>query len=172
VVLLTGCPRLGRLLLLGLALALLASGPAGAQAGGPAPRGEVVTVTGERIPLDRGQVQELTFVARWCPPCERELAAARRRAGQFRRQGYQVIIVGVAARQTEAEFVRWARDAGFDGALVYDADGSLERAFRAASLPWHVVVDAQGRVAHAGDAAPAAERIGGWVGGRRPAGAR
>ncbi len=144
------------------ALALLAGTPAAAQ-----PPPSLKTVDGKEVALSgRPGITYVVFVARWCgSPCEEDLIAVRELAGRFARQGMRVVVVGTGKRQTQEEFVRWARGAGMGGALVFDADGKLEKAFEVAVLPWHVVVDSKGAVLHASDGVPDATAVAGWLGG-------
>ena len=114
------------------------------------------TVDGETVRLGEGDgVTYMLFVARWCGSCETEVHALRRAAAQIRRQGGQVLLVGVARRQTAPEFTEWARGLGFDGPLVFDEGGRVESAFGAELIPWHVVVGAGGKILHSGERRPA-----------------
>jgi peroxiredoxin len=107
---------------------------------------------------------ELLFVARWCSPCEREIAAARRRQAELQRIGYRVVLVGVSQRQSAEQFATWARGVGWEGALVHDQDGSLERACGAKLLPWHSVIGKGGKLLHSGDVAPEGRAVREWLG--------
>jgi peroxiredoxin len=144
------------------ALAMLVAAPAVAQ-----PPKSLNTVDGKEIVLaGRPGITHIVFVARWCgAPCEEDLVAVRELAGGFARQGMRVVVVGAGKRQTQEEFVRWARGAGMGGALVFDADGKLEKAFEVAVLPWHVVVDGKGKVLHSADSVPDAAAVSGWLEG-------
>lgn len=130
----------------------------------PAAPARIVSVTGEDLRADgfRG-VTEFFFGARWCPPCVRELSDLRRRAGRMPRSGYRVVLVGAAERETEAELIEWARESGFRGAVVHDADGSVAAALGARALPWYAVIDGEGRVLHSSDSAPEAEQMRRWT---------
>jgi len=133
------------------------------------PPASLTTVDGKTVPLAgrSGGITHLVFVARWCgAPCEQDLVAVRELAGSFVRQGMRVVLVGVGKRQTQEEFVRWARSAGMGGALVFDADGRLEKSFGVSVLPWHVVVGADGAVLYSADSVPGAPAVSGWLGGR------
>ena len=148
------------LVTLGLAAAL----PVAAQ-----PPRSLTTVDGKTIQLAgrAGGITHVVFVARWCgAPCDQDLVAVRELAGHFARQGMRVVLVGTGKRQTQDEFVRWARGAGMGGALVFDADGRLEKAFGVSVLPWHVVVGSDGAVLYSADTVPGESAVSGWIGGR------
>ncbi|GAB4372855.1 MAG: hypothetical protein Kow0062_09500 [Acidobacteriota bacterium] len=128
--------------------------------------GEVASIDGRPVlPAPQGTVTELLFVARWCGPCAEELERSRHRAATLRRRGFRLVPVGVAARQDAAEFAAWAREHGAGGPLVYDGQGRLERELGVDQLPYHVVVDATGRVLYRGPSAPAPERLARWLAG-------
>ncbi|MDQ7006549.1 MAG: redoxin family protein [Acidobacteriota bacterium] len=135
-----------------LAAFVAAAGAAAVAAQGPrVPSLEVVALSGERLSLhEPGKVTEILFVARWCPPCAKAVAAARRRTGTLGRRGYRLIVVGVSRRQNEGDFREWSEELGLRGALVYDVEGRVERALGARLLPWSVVVDAAGKIVHSG----------------------
>ncbi|UCF68086.1 MAG: TlpA family protein disulfide reductase [Acidobacteriota bacterium] len=145
------------------ALAWLSVGaiPAAPQA---APVVPLVTTEGKKISLaDGAKLTELVFVAHWCRPCETELTAARRRLGALRREGYRLVLIGVSQRQTLEQFREWVAEYRFDHDLVYDAQGNLKRAFGAALLPWHVVIDAKGQILVQGDTPPADDKLRTWL---------
>ena len=111
-----------------------------------------------------GVTTELLFVARWCGPCEREIALARRRQAEFQRQNYRVVIVGVSQRQTAAQLGEWAQGIGWQGVVVFDEGSALEKALGAKLLPWHTVVAPGGAILYNGDASPDSAAIRGWLG--------
>ncbi len=145
------------------ALAALAS-PARGQDTAALPDAPLTTLDGEKISLRGGpRATELVFVASWCLPCEREMTGVRRRLGALRRDGYRVVLVGVAGRQTQEQFASWAENFGFNGPLVYDRDGALQRGFKAKLLPWHVVVGRNGEILHQKDEPPSLESLRTWA---------
>jgi peroxiredoxin len=156
-------PRHAGIAAAALAVLLLCAWPAAAQ-----PPSSLTTVDGRTIALAgrAGGVTYLVFVARWCgAPCEQDLVAVRELAGRFVRQGLRVVVVGTGKRQTREELVAWARSAGMGGALVFDADGKLEKAFGVSVLPWHVVVGGDGKVLYSADGVPGEAAVSGWLGG-------
>lgn len=159
-------------LLAGLvAAALLTTGPAAARR--PAPDAAGGTAPDLSYSWPQGGVQRLSeapglvhfvFVARWAPPSEEEVNALRRLAAQVQRRGsYQVVLIGVAQRQTGDDFAEWTRGVGFDGPRIYDADGRLERAFGVETLPWHVVVGRGRAILASGERAPDRATIERWL---------
>ena len=116
-----------------------------------APELSLKTLGGQALRLARsGTVTELLFVARWCPPCEKAVAGARRRLGAFQRKGYRLIVVGTSRRESLEQFHRWTSRMSLRGPVVFDEGGRAEGAFGAELLPWYVVIDAQGRIIHSG----------------------
>ena len=153
--------RLARPAALAVAVAALACAAAAAPPPPPAPTpllGGGVVRPGE----GRGIVH-FVFVARWCGPCESEMQALRRLAARMRRADYQLVVVGVARRESPAEFAAWLRALGYDGAAAFDEGGRLERMYGAEALPWHVVVGPGGKVLSAGERTPDAARLHRWL---------
>jgi peroxiredoxin len=130
------------------------------------PKLELKALDGTALDLQAstGVTTELLFVARWCGPCERETALARRRQAEFQRQNYRVVIVGVAQRQTAAQLGEWAQATGWQGLVVFDEGSALEKALGAKLLPWHTVVAPGGAILYNGDASPDSAAVRGWLG--------
>ena len=123
----------------------------------------LIGVDGTPIATPAGGVTELIFTARWCRPCEDELADARRRLGQLRRSGYRVVVVGIPLRQDQAGFVKWAAANGVRRGLVFDAEGRLSRRFGAERIPFHVVIGPSRRVLYSGFEAPDMVQLRQWL---------
>ncbi len=146
-------------------LAASAQTPASAPGSATAPKIVVKTLDDTSLDLQATSgFIELLFVARWCGPCEREAALARRRQAEFQRQSYRVVIVGVAQRQTAAQLGEWAQAIGWQGLVVFDEGSALEKAFGAKLLPWHTVVGPGGAVLYNGDASLESATVRGWLG--------
>ena len=66
----------------------------------------------------------------------------------------------------EDRLIREKKDRlGFlDDAVVFDAGGTLEKAYGAELLPWFVVHAAEKGVVHEGSRAPTVERLRSWIG--------
>jgi peroxiredoxin len=110
-------------------------------------------------------VTHLVFVARWCGPCEAEVHALRREMSQLRRGDYRVVLVGAPQRQTASEFRDWARAIGFEGQLVFDEGGRLERDLGVGLIPWHVVIGSGGQILRSSDKRPDVDALRAWVAG-------
>lgn len=147
-------------------LVLLLAAPLAAGAG-PPPK-SLTTVTGQTVTLVGGRpgVTLLIFAARWCGPCERAIADVRESLTAHGRDGLRAVLVGVKARQSQAEFEAWARSAGFNGPVVFDAKGELEKGLDASLLPWFVFVGSDGKVLYAGDTPPPGAEIESWLASR------
>jgi hypothetical protein len=150
-----------------LALALAAVAVARAQGAARAVPADlsVVAMDGRAVTFGAG-VTHLVFAARWCGPCEPDVRALRRSVTSGRREGYESLVVGVSRRQSREEFSDWARALGFDGGLVFDDGGRLEKALGAAVLPWHVVIGADRRILWSSDRAPDPAAVRSWVAGK------
>lgn len=117
---------------------------------------------------EKPRVALLVFGARWCRPCEELVPALRRLAAAHGRRGLEVVMVGLAAREDETTFSRWARETGFEGPLVFDGGRQLERRFEVREVPTLVAVGDGGRVLWRGEDPPAPETVAGWLAAARP----
>ena len=94
--------RLARPAALAVAFAALACAAAAAP---PAPTAPTPLLGGGVVRPGEGRgIVHFVFVARWCGPCEAEMQALRRLAARMRRADYQLVVVGVARRESPAEF--------------------------------------------------------------------
>jgi thiol-disulfide isomerase/thioredoxin len=89
------------------------------------------------------------FWATWCPQCDELHPAVER---EYERFGDRVafITIAVAVNQTPRAVRRHMERHPIPGHVVWDANGSAVRAFRAPSTSYVVVLDADGRVAYTG----------------------
>jgi thiol-disulfide isomerase/thioredoxin len=91
----------------------------------------------------------INFWATWCPPCLREMPALGRFQREFANQSWQV--VGLAVDQEQPVLAYLAKNpAGYPIALAGLEGVNLSRAWGNSSggLPFTVVLDKIGRVAH------------------------
>lgn len=102
-------------------------------------RGTTVSVPGAR-PL------HVVFFASWCPPCVAELGPLAELEARWSDRGYRLVIVGVNTRQTAERLGRMASERQPPGTLLFDADGTLQKAFGVTDLPLHVLVGRDGTV--------------------------
>jgi len=146
-----------------LCLLVLAAGPPVPGQGRRGPF-SLTTLAGRTLEIGREpRVALLVFGARWCHPCEKLVPGLRRLAASQGRRGLEVVLVGLAAREDEQAFSRWARETGFEGALVFDGGHRLERRFRVREVPCLVAVGPGGRVLWRGEELPGPETAAGWL---------
>jgi thiol-disulfide isomerase/thioredoxin len=97
----------------------------------------------------RGKVLVVNFWATWCGPCREEMPEFVRAQRDFGPKGLQ--FVGIAVDQRD-KVVQFAKELGLNyPALIggYDAmDLSKPLGNRLAALPFTVILDREGRVAH------------------------
>ncbi len=103
---------------------------------------DLATIIGKRAVL-------IEFWATWCPRCAAlmpKVEAARRRFGAQ----VDFVAIAVAVGQTPAAIKRHLARHPIPLRMLWDADGSAVRAFRAPATSFVVVLDATGRVAYTG----------------------
>jgi peroxiredoxin len=97
----------------------------------------------------RGKVVVVNFWATWCEPCREEMPEFMRAQTEFGSKGVQ--FVGIAVDQAE-KVDRFAKDLGLNYPTLIGGYGAVELSKtlgnRLAALPFTIVVDRQGRVAH------------------------
>jgi thiol-disulfide isomerase/thioredoxin len=103
--------------------------------------------TGAAVAIDPslGPMQ-VTFLATWCQPCMSELPRLADLEDRWKPDGLRLILVAVATRQTPERLREFLGQGPLPGRLLFDADGSVARAFGATTIPLHVLVDRRGRI--------------------------
>jgi peroxiredoxin len=96
-----------------------------------------------------GRVLLINFWATWCAPCREEIPAFMAVRRQFQGKGFE--IVGIAIDQPE--FVtEYARDFAIPYPLLYGGEDAIAVGSlygnRHGTLPYSVLIDAKGRIAH------------------------
>lgn len=97
----------------------------------------------------RGQALVVNFWAPWCAPCVRELPQFDRFQREFAARGWQVLGVAIDSEPAVVQFLQHTPVsypvglAGLEGSDLMTALGNT-----AGALPFTVVVDREGRVAH------------------------
>jgi len=98
-----------------------------------------------RFPELQGKVAVVNFWATWCPDCVKEtprMVAAHQR---FAARGYETI--AVAVRDEPARVAEFAKSRSLPYKVVVDADGSIAREFGNIRLtPTTFLIDRNGRV--------------------------
>jgi peroxiredoxin len=103
--------------------------------------------TGERVALDPALgPMHVVFLATWCQPCLAEIPKLVDLEDRWKADGYRLLLVAVATRQTAARLQEFQAKDPLPGRLLFDADGSAATAFGAANIPAHLLIDRKGNI--------------------------
>jgi len=109
---------------------------------------------GERLDLDalraHGPVV-LDFWATWCEPCVQALPELEQVRRRWQERGVTVIGISIDGPRNQARVRPFAARLGLEYPILFDADGSLQRAYQITAVPTTVVVDTAGNVAYASE---------------------
>ncbi|HET7026840.1 MAG TPA: TlpA disulfide reductase family protein [Candidatus Limnocylindrales bacterium] len=86
----------------------------------------------------------VNFMATWCPPCRDELPVMNGFAARYGSNG--LVVVAIDVKEDEAVVAPFMTSLGMSIPVGLDGDGSAQQAWRAAALPVHFWIDAQGIV--------------------------
>jgi cytochrome c biogenesis protein CcmG, thiol:disulfide interchange protein DsbE len=128
------------------------AGGSGSTAGGlfgvgqPAPALRLPQLGGGTIDLARlrGKAVWVNFMATWCPPCRDELPLMDGFAARYGGKG--LVVVAVDVKEDEATVGSFMTSLNTSIPVGLDADGGAQAAWRAAALPVHYWIDAEGIV--------------------------
>lgn len=125
---------------------------AAASLGGVAGAADVAEWRATEVPSGRevavvrpATVRHVVFFATWCPPCVAELPRLTELEARYSESGYELTIVALPTRHTPEQLARFWEANNVPGRLLFDADGSVQRAAGAEVVPTHLLLDADGR---------------------------
>jgi len=90
--------------------------------------------------------------ATWCKPCQRELSAINEAYEEWQQEtGVKVIAVSVDQAQNINKVKPMVNDMGWNFEVLLDPNSDLFRAIGAASVPFTLILDGQGKVVFKSD---------------------
>jgi len=141
----------GAALVAALALLLPAWGAGAAEPPASIPTAPALTAidpaTGDAVALDPSQgPMHVAFIATWCRPCMDEIPKLVDLEDRWKPDGYRLVLVAVATRQTPERLRELLAQGPLPGRLLFDASGAVAAAFGAATIPTQALVDRGGRI--------------------------
>ena len=133
-------------LLSGLVLACSEGSEPSSALGRPAPGFDLERLDGSRVRLAelRGKTVLIDFWASWCPPCVLEIPELNALYAAHPRDAFEIVAISLDDGPRD-EIAAWVleHDIHYPVAL---GDFDLARKFGAEQFPYHVLIDADGRV--------------------------
>src|SRR6266550_916589 len=155
----------GKVIVVGLALAVLASGSAAAQQrkAGPSVDGLIKSIgltkpTFTRAPDfnlrdggggiaslggNRGNLTLLNFWATWCGPCREEMPSMEQLSRSFGGQGFTILAIN--QRESAAQVMRYMKAHGLNFRAPLDSDGRVAASYRVYGIPVTFLIDGNGQ---------------------------
>jgi protein-disulfide isomerase/thiol-disulfide isomerase/thioredoxin/uncharacterized membrane protein len=90
----------------------------------------------------KGKVTYLTFFAKWCGSCKRELPELAKWQTEMKGKGFQVVAIGVDRSATQSK--EFAKEYGANYAVATDPDAKSMTEFDVSAMPTSFVVDKNG----------------------------
>jgi thiol-disulfide isomerase/thioredoxin len=154
-----------KVIVVGLALAVLASASASAQQGkaGPSVDGLIKSIgltkpTFTRAPDfnlrdgggglaslggNRGNLTLLNFWATWCGPCREEMPSMEQLSRSFGSQGFTILAIN--QRESAAQVMRYMKTHGLNFRAPLDSDGRVAASYRVYGIPVTFLIDGNGQ---------------------------
>ena len=112
-------------------------------------QGDGLGPPGTQVSLDslRGRTVVVNFWASWCAPCKDETPILNTVAERYRKQGRNVVVLGVDVQDLRENALDFARSTGVAYPLLRDGTDDAMRAFEVPRLPESFVIDPSGRIA-------------------------
>lgn len=136
-----------------LLAALLAGGPAGAQAlkswnGAATPALDLPDLDGKqhRLAGYRGRVLLVNFWATWCEPCRDEMPAMQRLRQRFADKPFTVVAVNAGESAARIHEYLTKEKVALDFVFLRDHSGAAMKAWRVRGLPASFILGADGRI--------------------------
>ncbi|MDR7071227.1 TlpA disulfide reductase family protein [Fictibacillus barbaricus] len=119
----------------------------GLKQGSKAPDFTLKTLEGKQISLKdyRGKKVILNFWATWCPPCKGEIPEMQRFYKENHEKNVEILAVNLAFTETKPQKIKdFVRDYGMTFPIPLDEKNTINKQFRAVSIPTSYFIDEKG----------------------------
>ncbi|WNB91378.1 redoxin domain-containing protein [Bacillus sp. NEB1478] len=121
----------------------------GLKEGSIAPNFTLNTLDGKQISLKdyRGKKVILNFWATWCPPCKEEIPEMMRFYKEYHTKNVEILAVNLAFTETKPQKIKdFVRDYGMTFPIPLDEKNTINKQFRAVSIPTSYFINEKGMV--------------------------
>ena len=96
-----------------------------------------------------GKVTVINFWATWCTPCKKELGNITDLYEDWQEQyGMELVAVSIDDSRNVAKVKTYVRGQNWDYTILLDTNQELKRALGFQTIPYTIVVDKEGKIAH------------------------
>jgi len=117
------------------------------------PNTPIKDMTGASVAFDKtfekGKVTLVSFWATWCIPCKREIKMVREKMSEWKSQvDFNYMTISEDDSRATAQVKSYAKSQGWDFPYYQDPNGDLKRSLNFQNVPFTIIVDKDGKIAH------------------------
>lgn len=99
--------------------------------------------------FEKGKVTLVSFWATWCIPCKKEIKIVREKMAGWKEQAdFNYLTISEDDSRATAQVKSYAKSQGWDFPYYQDPNGDLKRSLNFQNVPFTIIVDKEGKIAH------------------------
>lgn len=117
------------------------------------PNTSIKELSGGNIPFnqtfEKGKVTLVSFWATWCVPCKKEIKMVREKMADWKKEtDFNYMTISEDDSRATAQVKSYAKSQGWDFPYYQDPNGDLKRSLNFQNVPFTIIVDKDGKIAH------------------------